>query len=439
MKICAFSAAFPIQGGTASKWMWNFYFLAEAGHQIVIITNSSEIKPCHCILTNHLSPTRGSASVVDPTQHPNIELLSTELSNNQKSIANDNPVLTKLLSLGLTASKTHSFDLIIGTYLEPYGVAASMLSEWTGVPYVLSHAGSDLFRLMKSEYLQPVLEKILLSARFILTTPRLSAYWESLKRPENTYLPINYVGSLNHFFESTAQFDFALYQRQLQTVNTAFIHANYGDWINQSIDFTRPILGLYGKTSSKKGYIEFFKALMQLKADALHHKFSVVALIQGPDQAFSELSAWVKHELADFDICILPFIPNWLMPAFITSCEAVFCLETNFKISAHNPIIPNEILAAKGLLVVSEEIAKKQSMSLVNGYNCMIVDPTNPQDLAGVIKQILTSEINTKQQIRENGRNSVLSLYQGKEKIVSDLDRLFCTIADRGNDPNPSK
>ena len=95
--------------------------------------------------------------------------------------------------------------------------------------------------------------------------------------------------------------------------------------------------------------------------------------------------------LAD-KVRVLPLVPHWRMPAFLRSCTAVCVLERDFPIELHGPLTPREVLACGSCLVVSAEVAAKQTFSepLQNGKHALIVnDPRDHDELAAVLSQSL--------------------------------------------------
>jgi hypothetical protein len=55
----------------------------------------------------------------------------------------------------------------------------------------------------------------------------------------------------------------------------------------------------------------------------------------------------------------IPFVPHWRVPEFLRGCLAVCCLEQDFPIGSHSPIIPIEVMLCGTCLVVSTEVIRK--------------------------------------------------------------------------------
>ena len=55
----------------------------------------------------------------------------------------------------------------------------------------------------------------------------------------------------------------------------------------------------------------------------------------------------------------IPFLPHWRVPEFLRGCLAVCCLEQDFPIGFHSPIIPLRSAALRPCLVASAEVIRK--------------------------------------------------------------------------------
>src|SRR5262249_21313179 len=81
----------------------------------------------------------------------------------------NNPSVTRLAGIATDLIRAQQCDVIFAYYLEPYGLAAHLASLWTGVPYVLKHAGSDLYRLAPIEELHSSYTEAMRGAMRILS------------------------------------------------------------------------------------------------------------------------------------------------------------------------------------------------------------------------------------------------------------------------------
>ncbi|MBB4276619.1 glycosyltransferase [Rhizobium mongolense] len=74
------------------------------------------------------------------------------------------------MGIALAAAKSRTPDLVIGWYLEPYGVAASIFGRLADSQVILRHAGSDLGRLKKVADLAPLYNHCLATASRVVAS-----------------------------------------------------------------------------------------------------------------------------------------------------------------------------------------------------------------------------------------------------------------------------
>ncbi len=92
------------------------------------------------------------------------------------------------------------------------------------------------------------------------------------------------------------------------------------------------------------------------------------------------ISARGRDELGLADrVLQIPFLPHWRVPEFLRGCLAVCCLEQDFPIAFHTPIIPREVLLCGTCLVASTEVIRKLPYHerLPHGYGCVAMNDVN--------------------------------------------------------------
>src|SRR3989344_2931849 len=165
MMICKYP---PIQGGVSAEAYWTANAFAELGHSVFVLTNANEVEDAYKarLDENDLILLRGFR-IKDC-----IRLHSTTLDKNHVYVPQNNPSVSKLVSLGLEVIEEFKPDFIYSYYLEPYGVVAMFLSKITGIPYTIRHAGSDIGRLMPTGQLKILYHEVFLAAKAVFTTER---------------------------------------------------------------------------------------------------------------------------------------------------------------------------------------------------------------------------------------------------------------------------
>jgi hypothetical protein len=354
MKILALSKYPPIQGGTSSRCYFHYRLLAEAGHQVVVVTNAAEVEAeyrCRLLpgdderLTASF-PSGGEVRVV----------FSDRRSVEGQFVPAGDASVTRLAALSLQVQEAFSPDVIFCSYLEPYGMAAALVAGWTGLPYVLEHAGSDRTRLLANPELGPALARVVGGAAVCFSGDRSLAGFgvapDRIHPVVPSYLPTDLFSPVGPTMSALSG---------------------------------RPVVGIYGKVGVTKGSFDLLAALDRLRADGV--EFELAAMVGG-----RALGAFERRLLAGAVGAVtrrLPFLCPWQVPAFLRSCAIVCFLERDFPVRIHGPKVAREVLATGRCLVVSEEIRRKQRNAerFVDGENVVLVpDPRQVSELARCLR-----------------------------------------------------
>jgi glycosyltransferase involved in cell wall biosynthesis len=391
MNICFITKYPPIEGGVSMRCYWLARGLAQRGHTVVVVTNSTEVEADYRIrMTEHdrawyesAFPETGGAVIVKN---------STPASERIRYIPFANPYVTKLATLAQRSIVEHDCSTIFAYYLEPYGIAAYLASQWTERPYTVRHAGSDLGRLMKDPDLHGAYREVFRRADSVSSGMREPLMAMGVD-PERIWtfgsFPVPEV-----FTPAAEPLDLAALARD--TAAEGYQPSGFRN--DRAIDPAIPTIGIYGKVGPTKGSYDLLFALSALKKKGV--PFNFVAVTQGTVLArFVEL---VRELDLEDRTWILPFVPHWRVPAFIRACTTVCFLERDFPISFHAPTIPREVLSCGTCLVVSHEIVAKQKFAEAarDGENLFTVDPTNHADLAQKLETV----------IRDPGRAAAVGL-----------------------------
>jgi len=370
LRICVVGKYPPIQGGISAQCYWMCRWLAERGHEVHVITNADEVEDRYRLRLGaedrNLGAVKGLPQVW-PTEAPTLAY---------RHIPQTNPVVTKLTSLALDAIETHACELVVGFYLEPYGVAAYLAATLSRRPLVIRHAGSDVGRLLSVPQLGRTYAAILKSADVVCTRPAARARFLELGVQESRIIADpGWVMPRDHFHPGVDPLD----------VNAHLVNLGLSP-----IDLAHPLIGIYGKMGAAKGTFDLLEALTRLKRDSI--PFTLLAATHGSveDEAtFERLEA-----SGDLKQCVrrLPFLPPQRVPSLLRACSMVCALERGFPIAAHSSGTAIEVLACGTPLVVSSEIARKQPFAprFVHGSNVLIVrDPRDHEELAQVLRVAL--------------------------------------------------
>ena len=362
MKILALSKYPPIQGGTASRCYFHFRLLAEAGHRIVVVTNAAEVESDYRCQLLPSDEERFAASF--PSGGEVRVVFSDRGSVEGQFVPAGDASVTRLAALALQVQEAFSPDLIFCSYLEPYGMAAALVAGWTGLPYVLEHAGSDRTRLLANPELGPALARVVRGAAMCFSGDRSLAGFgvapERIAPVLPSYLPPDLFSPEGPVLTGDAS-----------TVEI----------VGGVPPSDRPVVGVYGKVGATKGSFDLLAALDRLMQDGLD--FELAAMVGG--RASHAFDRHLSEGPVGAATRRLRFLCPWHVPPFLRSCVAVCFLERDFPVRIHGPKVAREVLATGRCLVVSEEIRRKQRHAgrFVDGENVVIVsDPRDVIDLA---------------------------------------------------------
>jgi glycosyltransferase involved in cell wall biosynthesis len=374
MRICAIVKYPPIQGGVAAQTYWMCLALAARGHDVFVVTNAAEVEPEYRIRffgddeekLEAQFPGGGSVRVRSAHEWD---------ARQYAHVPAGNPAAAKLAAMATEVVREHDCDVIVAFYLEPYGVAANLASAWTGKPFAVRHAGSDRYRLMTHPDLGLAYKEVLRAASGVLSAGTdLSGFGIPAERVLTA--PGSYTPAL--FTPDAAPLDLNALVGQLSAdgfpglLNAALLTEDL------------PKLGIYGKFGPTKGTLDLLQAVALLRETG--------TCMLGGGTGWPAVEAAIrKMGIADIT-WRLPFVAPWRVPGFIRACDVIGFLEHDFTIKAHRPGIPAEVMACGTPMILSREIAEKQSCAedLVDGRNYyLIADPADHEALASVIRRAI--------------------------------------------------
>jgi len=187
MKVCIISKYPPIQGGVSAKTYWLARGFAEAGHEIHVVTNGNCVEKEYFIDDNpdELIPNLAVHFVTPdiPWHIPDSKLYTS-----------------RLLDKALEITENHQIDIIDTNYLVPYGIVGYLLSNITGIPYILRHGGSDLAKFLHKGLFSHLLGSVVQNAAAIITDDKNRGVFEATN--SNVYVLPRYIPD-EKYFKST--------------------------------------------------------------------------------------------------------------------------------------------------------------------------------------------------------------------------------------------
>ena len=389
MRIVVIGKYPPIEGGVSSETYWLCRQLAEHGHQVHVVTNASEVEHQYRIFLDE-DADRHWLEPAFPETGGFVKVRLVEKFSNRRMahIPQGNPYVSRLASVAAQVCNETNCDVILAYYFEPYGVAAHLVSQWTGIPYVLKHAGSDLDRLMTVPDLAETYRRVVLASSAILTRQDLAGRF--LRMGVELSKIVTDLGSyFPPVFEPEGD------SLDVDTLCTSVSSSPMRETVTlptprKGFDKTVPTIGIYGKIGRAKGSYDLIEALAKAKAQEIN--FNLLCLSNGVARE-DYLRHIAGHNLSD-RTWVLPFLPHWRVPEFLRSCTAVCFLERDFPVAIHGPQIPREVMSCGKCLIVSGEIARKQSHIFTAATQdppiaIVVNDPRDTSDLAEAIIPVL--------------------------------------------------
>jgi hypothetical protein len=247
-------------------------------------------------------------------------------------------------------------------------VAGHLTAEIAGVPHVVRMAGSDAGRLWRHPQFEVLYDHVLRSAAMVIATGIVAG--RAIKhgvRPERIAAggPLELREEL--FCPDGPALDLGALRRELES------DPDVREMLWGGFTGDLPYFGIYGKLGETKGSFALLAVMQQLKQAGL--QIGLVAMAHGWPALESKFRSRAE-ELGLVDrILQIPFLPHWRVPEFLRSCLAVCCLEQDFPIVFHTPVIALEVLMCGACLVGSTEVIRKlpDYARMPDGYGCVAI------------------------------------------------------------------
>ena len=366
MRICIIGKFPPIQGGVSARTYWGAHDLAARGHEVHVVTNAKEVRPPFRMHMRRQDWKRCEAAH-EPTGSVTVHW-TDPVDNSQFYIPLASAFVSKLAA---TAARVHSerpFDVVYSHYLEPYGVAGHLTAEIARVPHVVRMAGSDAGRLWRHPQLEALYDHVLRSATTVIATGAVAG--RAIKhgvRPERIAAVGGFELPEDLFRPDGPVLDLAGLRREIE--DPELRDSLWGGFAGEL-----PYFGVYGKLGETKGSFALLAAIRQLKQAGIEVGLAAMAhgwpALEGKFRARAE-----ELSIAD-RILQIPFLPHWRVPEFLRSCLAVCCLEQDFPIAFHAPVVAREVLMCGTCLVGSTEVIRKlpDYERVPDGYGCVAIE-----------------------------------------------------------------
>jgi glycosyltransferase involved in cell wall biosynthesis len=422
LRICLIGKFPPIQGGVSMRTYWSAHALAARGHDVHVVTNAKEARPPFRMLMRKSDWDRCGA-VYDAgavTVH-----WTDPVDSSQTYIPMASPFITKLAGTAARVHAEHPFDVVLSHYLEPYGVAGHLAAEIARVPHVVRMAGSDAGHLWHHPQLEALYDHVLRSAAVVIAGGPVA------ERARRRGVDPGRIADGGGFAVPDD-----LFCPDGRTLDLAALRADaeadpdFRDLLWGELEPDRPYFGVYGKLGESKGSFALLRALHRLKQAGLD--IGLVALAHGQPKIESSFRSRAQRLGLVDRILQIPFLPHWRVPEFLRGCLAVCCLEQDFPIVFHTPIMPREILLCGACLVGSTEVIRKLRAygRLVHGYGCVAIEDVNDIDLLSARLADIASDPSPAAAVGARGREFARAAQQNVQ-FPRTLERILATAVRR--------
>jgi glycosyltransferase involved in cell wall biosynthesis len=427
VRICVIGKFPPIQGGVSMRTYWAAHALAIRGHDVQVVTNAKEARPpfrMHMRAQDwkRCEAAYGSGSVTVHWTDP--------VDGSQAYIPMASPFVSKLAAVAARVHSERAFDVIYSHYMEPYGVAGHLAAQMAGVPHVVRMAGSDAGRLWRHPQFEALYDHVLRSAEVVIATGAVAE--RAAQRgvdPNRIAFGGGFVVPEDLFTPDGPTLDLAALRAEVRS------DPDLRDLLWGEFAGDRPHVGVYGKLGESKGSFALLAAMHRLKQAGL--EVGLVALAHGQPSIEKSFRARARRLGLVDRILQIPFLPHWRVPEFLRGCIAVCCLEQDFPIVFHTPIIPREVLLCGACLVGSTEVIQKLPRygRLVHGYSCVAIEDVNDIDalterLAAIVQDPKPAAV-----VGARGRSFAREL-QREMPAVEMLERILAAAASRQGVPS---
>ncbi|MDO8647836.1 MAG: glycosyltransferase [Candidatus Diapherotrites archaeon] len=369
MNILKFSKYPPIEGGESSKAYWRSKAIGERKNKIFLVTNAFEVEEnCRIALTG---------KDLEQYQPKNVKVFNTSPFEMPSFFPSFNPMTEKLISKGIEVIENNDIDLIEGSYLMPYCFAAHYLAKEFKKPLVITHAGSDMTRILNSEHYYPALKRVINSADRIITFKGGSPMFTQLGVKKKNIVEL-----------SSALNSKAFSPNVVKVRLSKFFGKKPGG----------AILTHFGKIHKSKGIYELIDSASKVKGD-----FSILFFGAGKNKA--DFQKFAANKGLSSRVFFHDFVPPWIVPSIIKASDCLLSVEHNFGVEIHGPIMPREVLSVGKPVLVSNEINLYHSLEEFDD-GIIKVNPGNRKEYIEKLSFIVSNRIVLKK-IGKNGREWV--------------------------------
>ena len=441
----------PLQGGTSAAAFFAVDEMVATGNTVSVVTNT-----CHATLANRMTvfpPARAAERCFASVQGPlpasgpgRLRVYQTSRLDDRAYIPWSRPDVSQLVGLAIRAARIAKPDIVIGWYLEPFGVAAAHAAHVLGLPYSLICAGSDVGRLARNRDLREVYAATFAGAHRVMVAGTLderrrralrierskclpgAARPVMCRRPGNRPVPAHArLERLRESFRRNASGGYGdgALDEQIRAIEAVEPHPCHAC----------PVVAIVGKVHPSKGHGRLVDALGAL-IDEGTKGFRLLMTLSGNETRIRDVLLRIRsrrssdpEDLARRTL-LMPIVHPVLMPDVLAQCDIVCCLDSGFGVEPHQPRLLREALASGCAVVCSTENAGKSGIDahLVPGRNCETLEADDVATLARALRRVIV-DTDHRRRLQVNARN-LARILEGSVREINPLERLRSAYRD---------
>jgi len=282
----------PLEGGIAAKTYWLCRALAERGHTVHVVTDRESIDADYC-----------SPVFQDQISKENLHIHRPD-EKIPWHIPNESHRSLALLNTAAEVIDRYGADVIDTGYLIPYGLVGYLVSQITGIPFLLRHGGSDLNKFVDKGIWANLITKVFKNTSAVITDKEHFGSFCGLSKRAVSIPP--YVPD-PAFFKSVAG------------------------------KKTKPTLALIGKANYHWRHKGWHRAIEIMKS--LDDRFHYLIVSQGV--GFNAFKKYVEEQI-DLPIEWKGFVHPLEMPQLLQTVNGIFVLQHDLPF----PVFSNLVMEA---------------------------------------------------------------------------------------------
>jgi len=362
----------PLEGGVSARAYWLAKALGVRGHAVHVVTDRMGIDPLYSTGGTEFEPQLRNVTVHRTAECPWI-------------VPSVEHTLPALIDKALAVVRAHQPDVLEGSYLVPYGLAAWIVSCTANVPLVIRHAGSDMEKFVAAGVWPEVWPRLFGHADLVVSGLLGEFRLAGVARRIRTLPP--YVPDPDEFAPAGRE------------------------------ERKRPVVALVGKANYYWRHKSWDK-VVDIWA-RLEDMCDFVIVAQG--RGLQDFRDWAERKLGG-GVSWREFVAPWQMPELFRSIDAVFCFQGDLPFSAFSNIAVEALYSGTAVVTDSRDLlGLYERHGLTVGQFTDFVTTVDAGDPGGAAKRVASRLESRGVQLRPASRDDYLSYVASYEECLASV------------------